>query len=135
LFDYKVIDEYQLEITSYCNAACPQCPRNDLGVGINKRMPLCHLGRHVIDRAFAPELCERLRQVFNKEHSNETPIPEGDMHIVWNQLKDRFMSHCRSGSAECIITSMLSKPAAPSSWTVNPEEWLSSDDIDHVEQQ
>ena len=64
MFDYTAIDEYQLEITSYCNAACPQCPRNELGVGINKRMPLCHLNRHVIDREFTPELCNRLRQVF-----------------------------------------------------------------------
>lgn len=27
-FSYELIDEYQIEITSYCNAACPQCPRN-----------------------------------------------------------------------------------------------------------
>jgi MoaA/NifB/PqqE/SkfB family radical SAM enzyme len=64
LFDYSLIDEYQLEITSYCNAACPQCPRNENGQGINPRMPLCHLDRSVIDRAFTPELCQRLRQVF-----------------------------------------------------------------------
>jgi MoaA/NifB/PqqE/SkfB family radical SAM enzyme len=64
MFDYTTIDEYQLEITSYCNAACPQCPRNDLGIGINKRMPLCHLDRHAIDKAFTPDLCNRLRQVF-----------------------------------------------------------------------
>ena len=64
MFDYQKIDEYQLEITSYCNAACPQCPRNDHGVGINKRMPLCHLDRHAIDQAFTPELCNRLRQIF-----------------------------------------------------------------------
>jgi len=64
MFNYTVIDEYQLEITSYCNAACPQCPRNDHGIGINKRMPLCHLDRHVIDQTFTPELCNRLRQVF-----------------------------------------------------------------------
>lgn len=64
LFDYNKIDEYQLEITSYCNAACPQCPRNNLGVEINKRMPLCHLDRTVINRAFNVELCGRLRQIF-----------------------------------------------------------------------
>lgn len=63
-FDYARIDEYQLEITSYCNAACPQCPRNENGRGLNKRMPLCHLDRSVIDRAFTSELCNRLRQVF-----------------------------------------------------------------------
>jgi MoaA/NifB/PqqE/SkfB family radical SAM enzyme len=64
VFDYQKIDEYQLEITTYCNAACPQCPRNDHGVGINQRMPLCHLSRHAIDQAFTTELCSRLRQVF-----------------------------------------------------------------------
>lgn len=63
-FDFDAIDEYQLEITSYCNAACPQCPRNENGQGINKRMPLCHLERSVIDKAFTVELCNKLRQVF-----------------------------------------------------------------------
>ena len=64
MFDYQSIDEYQIEITSYCNAACPQCPRNYNGQGINRYMPLTHLDRGVIDRAFTPELCSRLRQVF-----------------------------------------------------------------------
>ena len=64
MFNYTVIDEYQFEITTYCNAACPQCPRNENGYGINKRMPLCHLDREVIDQSFTKELCNRLRQVF-----------------------------------------------------------------------
>lgn len=64
MFDYQAICEYQLEITSYCNAACPQCPRNHNGQGINRRMPLCHLEREVIDRAFQADLCQRLRQIF-----------------------------------------------------------------------
>ena len=64
MFDYQKINEYQLEITTYCNAACPQCPRNNNGHGINPRMPLCHLDREVIDRAFPADLCNRLRQVF-----------------------------------------------------------------------
>jgi MoaA/NifB/PqqE/SkfB family radical SAM enzyme len=64
MFDYKTIDEYQIEITSYCNAACPQCPRNLNGHGINPYMPLTHLPREVIDRAFTEELCSRLRQIF-----------------------------------------------------------------------
>ena len=63
-FDFAVIDEYQIEITTYCNAACPQCPRNNLGVGVNPHMPLTHLPRVTIDQAFDTELCQRLRQVF-----------------------------------------------------------------------
>lgn len=64
MFDFEIIDEYQLEITSYCNAACPQCPRNRNGVGINPHMPLRHLERAVIDHSFDSELCRRLRQIF-----------------------------------------------------------------------
>ena len=64
MFNYDVIDEYQIEVTTYCNAACPQCPRNDLGQGLNPYMPLLHLDCAVIDQAFTPELCTRLRQIF-----------------------------------------------------------------------
>lgn len=78
---------------------------------------------------------EHLRQVYNKEHSSESPIPNGSMEASWDELKRRLHSHCKFGTSECIITSMLSKPKAPDSWLVNPEEWLSSDDIEHVESQ
>ena len=63
-FGYNNIDEYQIEITTYCNAACPQCPRNQQGSGINPFMPLVHLDRDAIDAAFTVEHCEKLRQIF-----------------------------------------------------------------------
>ena len=64
MFDYNTIDEYQLEITTNCNASCPQCPRNELGGRLNPYMDLVNLPRDVIDGAFTQELCGRLRQVF-----------------------------------------------------------------------
>ena len=64
MFDFGRIDEYQLEITTYCNAACPQCPRNNNGSGVNPYLKLEHLSRAVIDSAFTHQLCQRLRQVF-----------------------------------------------------------------------
>lgn len=63
-FNYQNIDEYQIEITSLCNAACPQCPRNNLGEGINPYMPLTSINREVLDRAFPIDLVQRLRQIF-----------------------------------------------------------------------
>jgi MoaA/NifB/PqqE/SkfB family radical SAM enzyme len=64
MFNYNNIDEYQIEITSLCNAACPQCPRNSLGEGINPYMPLTSIDRAVLDNAFPVELVQRLRQIF-----------------------------------------------------------------------
>ena len=64
MFDYQSVKEYQLEITTYCNAACPQCPRNLNGGKVNPNLPLCHLSRAVIDRTFNAELCDTLTQIF-----------------------------------------------------------------------
>jgi len=64
MWSYHSIDEYQIEITTYCNAACPQCPRNNNGAGVNPYLKLEHLPRDVLDQAFPEELCNRLRQVF-----------------------------------------------------------------------
>ena len=63
-FDYFKVDEYQLEITTYCNAACPQCPRNISGGEVNPYLALQHLSRESINRAFTKELCSRVRQIF-----------------------------------------------------------------------
>jgi hypothetical protein len=78
---------------------------------------------------------ENLRKVYNKENSKEKPIPKNDVQKVWKDIQSRLHDKCDSGAAECIINSMLSKPTAPSSWKSNPEEWLSSLDIDAVEKQ
>jgi MoaA/NifB/PqqE/SkfB family radical SAM enzyme len=64
MFSYYKTDEYQIEITSLCNAACPQCPRNNFGEGINPYMPLTSISREVLDQTFPAELVQRLRQVF-----------------------------------------------------------------------
>ena len=64
MFNFQSITEYQLEITTYCNAACPQCPRNVQGSGINPYMPLVHLSRDAIDAAFSVDHCAKLRQIF-----------------------------------------------------------------------
>jgi hypothetical protein len=78
---------------------------------------------------------ENLRKVYNKEHTRETPIPKGNTHSVWKHIQKRLHDQCDSGAAECIINSLLTKPNAPNSWKTNPEEWLSSIDIDAVEKQ
>lgn len=77
---------------------------------------------------------QHLRTVYNKEHSSN-PIPEGSAKSVWNALQNRMHEECNTGTAECIISTMISRPEAPKSWVVNPEEWLSSLDIEAIEKQ
>lgn len=63
-FLLHTIKEIQLEITTYCNASCPQCPRNINGGKINPHLPLCHLDKNIISNTFTQELCQQLSQVF-----------------------------------------------------------------------
>jgi hypothetical protein len=75
----------------------------------------------------------RLRDVYNEEHPREPPIGGNNINENWSELKRRLHSKCKTGRAECIITSLLARPKAPAEWSVNPEEWLSSEDIDKLE--
>jgi hypothetical protein len=78
-----------------------------------------------------PTEVESLRIAYNKEHPHETPIKKGSH--VWKEISQRLKDSCKSGTPECIVHSLIQKPAAPMSWSVNPEEWLSSDDIDQCQ--
>ena len=78
---------------------------------------------------------EHLRTVYNSEHPKENPIPSGTSEIVWKGLQARLHKKCKTGKAECIISSMLMKPRAPDSWIAKPTEWLSSLDIEKIEAQ
>jgi len=64
MFDLGKIREFQLEITSYCNSDCPQCPRNINGGVRNPYLHQEHLPRDVIDQTFTKEICEQLDQIF-----------------------------------------------------------------------
>lgn len=83
---------------------------------------------------FDDEEIARLCKVYNREHPNETPIDcSGSAEDTWHTLQKRLASRCKTGRAECIVSSLLRRPRAPKEWALNREEWLSSDDIDAVE--
>jgi len=63
-FNFNNVLEYQLEITTACNASCPQCPRTINGGKVNPYLQVKHLPRHVIDNAFTSEICNNLKRVF-----------------------------------------------------------------------
>jgi len=76
-----------------------------------------------------------LREVYNKENPTEEPISAGSPKAVWGKLTKRLHKRCKDGAAACIVKSMMVKQTAPDSWNTNPEEWLSSVDIDKVEKE
>jgi hypothetical protein len=83
---------------------------------------------------FDAKAIQSLRQTYNAEHPREPAIRGGDDPAkTWSEIRRRLRDKCKTGSAECIITSLLTKPSAPSEWKVNPEEWLSTDDIEKLE--
>ena len=75
----------------------------------------------------------RLRQVYNKEHPREKKITESTPEREWAELKSRLQSKCKTGRAECILSSLMQRPRAPKEWALNRYEWLSSDDIQAIE--
>jgi len=82
---------------------------------------------------FDEDEVERLRTEYNKAHKHEAPIPKSGSSRVWGELKVRLHSKCKTGEPTCIVTSMMKRPRPPPSWEKNKTEWLSSDDIDKVE--
>jgi hypothetical protein len=81
---------------------------------------------------FDEQTLKKLREVYNSQHSNEIPLDEND---IWNSLKKRLHKKCKDGKTSCIISHLLNRPKAPKTWITNPEEWLSSTDIENLEKQ
>lgn len=52
------------DITTYCNAKCPQCHRtNKNGLSRNERVPLVHVPKEKIFKAFTPDLLRRINNI------------------------------------------------------------------------
>jgi hypothetical protein len=76
---------------------------------------------------------QRLKEVYSKEHPREPPIGGKTSEEIWDELQRRMWAHCKTGQAECIMTSLMKRPKAPKEWSLNRYEWLSSTDIDAAE--
>ena len=84
---------------------------------------------------FDEEQVKNLKNVFNAQNRKDAPISATNPEEIWQEIQQRMRRQCDRGTAECIIASMMSRPSAPASWKTNPDEWLSSDDIDALEKQ
>jgi MoaA/NifB/PqqE/SkfB family radical SAM enzyme len=64
MFLYEDIMQVHLEVTSRCNARCPQCPRNIRGGAVNPALELTELGLEQAISLFPPAFVRQLAQVF-----------------------------------------------------------------------
>jgi len=88
MFELSKIDEFQIEITSYCNSDCPQCPRNINGGIKNPYLRQEHLPRTIIDRTFTKEICLNLRQIFFCGSYGD-PIMHPDFLKILSDFRDK----------------------------------------------
>ncbi len=63
-FLVEKIREIQFELTSYCNARCPQCTRNINGGPLNPYFPLTELSFDSFVKTVTASLANQLRQIF-----------------------------------------------------------------------
>ena len=63
MIDYDKIRHVHLEISSRCNAACPDCPRNFFGVNIVDNYAQCDLRLDQIKRIFPGEFLQQLHTI------------------------------------------------------------------------
>jgi MoaA/NifB/PqqE/SkfB family radical SAM enzyme len=64
MYSYGDVQELHLELTSHCNAGCPQCPRNLAGGAVNPHLPLTELTLDDIRKILPDELLRRMSLIF-----------------------------------------------------------------------
>jgi hypothetical protein len=87
----------------------------------------------------------KLRDAWNV-HNSDARIETNDPKEIWSELKQRFSNMCRNEACwmknlmgNDVVDSMVNHatfaPESPSSWIHDPDEWLSSQEIEHVMKQ
>jgi MoaA/NifB/PqqE/SkfB family radical SAM enzyme len=64
MYRYEDIREVHVELTTRCNASCPQCPRNRDGGEVNPSLPMAELTLEDVKELFPPGLLSQLRKLY-----------------------------------------------------------------------
>jgi len=63
MLKYENIRRVHLEISTRCNAACPECPRNFRGVDVIDNFPLCDMTLDQVKKIFLKQFLQQLEQI------------------------------------------------------------------------
>jgi MoaA/NifB/PqqE/SkfB family radical SAM enzyme len=86
MYRYEEIREVHLEITTRCNASCPQCPRNLSGGSVNPVLPMAELSLADVERIFPLELLSRLRKLYACGNYGD-PMVASDTLAIFRHLR------------------------------------------------
>jgi len=64
MYRYEALREVHVELTTRCNASCPQCPRNLSGGEVNPALPMAELDLADMKRLFPRDLVRQLRKIY-----------------------------------------------------------------------
>lgn len=64
MYSYETISLVELEISTYCNAACPQCPRNYFGGKTVSNLPLINWKLNQLQQALDESFIKRLQMIY-----------------------------------------------------------------------
>lgn len=89
MFDIKNIRAIHLEITSKCNAACPQCGRNDAGGKTYDWLNLLELSFGQIHRLLSPNFLKQIHHIFACGNYGDAIVAKDTLQIFqyfrsWN---------------------------------------------------
>lgn len=104
---YKQIKEVHLEISTLCNAACPQCPRNFNGYTHNDGYPETYMTLEQAQKIFKPDFLKQLRKIYINGNYGD---------IVMNPDGPAIVEYFAQTSPRCLISVSTNGGARDKEW-------------------
>ena len=104
---YKQIKEVHLEISTLCNAACPQCPRNFNGYTHNDGYPETYMTLEQAQKIFKPDFLKQLRKIYINGNYGD---------IVMNPDGPAIVEYFAQTSLRCLISVSTNGGARDKEW-------------------
>lgn len=102
MIDYKDIRHVHLELSTFCNASCPLCPRNFYGYEYNNGYPKTHFTLENAKKIFTTDFLQQLEEIYVNGNFGDIMVnPEGLQIVEYfrQQNANLYISISTNGSA------------------------------------
>lgn len=87
MYQYNKIKVIHLEVTDKCNASCPQCLRNNNGVGVNPYLAITELTLDDIKKVFEVDFIKQLKRMYMCGNYGD-PIAARDTLSIYKYFRE-----------------------------------------------